>query len=108
MSEPKPFDTPNYSLTPTGNPLSDEQIEEWRRFLLNEVGVHFGHSSPVGANVLCDMAKAALRLVASETEREITSAMEDAGMAEAKYQYNLPVTRASVVAIFRAMEKARG
>jgi len=58
--------TPDYSLTPTGNPLTEKQIEKWRSFLLNEVGVYFGHSSPVGANVLCDMAKAALRLVASE------------------------------------------
>lgn len=34
---------------------------------------------------------------------EITSAMEEAGMREAKFQYNLPVTRASVCAIFKAM-----
>ncbi len=38
---------------------------------------------------------------------EVTSAMEEAGMKMAKFQYNLPVTRASVFAIFNAMLDAR-
>lgn len=37
---------------------------------------------------------------------EITSAMEEAGMKEVQYQYNLPSTRAGVVAVFRAMLRA--
>ena len=38
---------------------------------------------------------------------EITMEMEEAGMAEVEYQYNLPSTRAGVVAVFRAMLAAR-
>jgi len=68
--------TPDYSLTPTGNPLTEEQIEEWRSFLLNEVGVYFG-PSPVGANVLCDMAKAALR-ISSEKREQIAPGVDRA------------------------------
>lgn len=64
------------SLTPTGNPLTEEQIEEWRRFLLNEVGVQFGFSSPVGANVLCDMAKAALASARPEALRSTIDSIE--------------------------------
>ena len=51
----------------------------------------------------CPHCKAALPEVDAI---EITSAMEEAGMAEVKRQYNLPSTRAGVVAVFRAMLSA--
>lgn len=58
------------SITANGNDLTEEQIEAWRRFLLNEVGVHFGYSAPAGSNVLCDMAKAALAARPEERAQE--------------------------------------
>jgi hypothetical protein len=77
------------ALTPTGNPLTEERIEEWRKFLLNDVGLAFGHSSPVGANVLCDMAKAALRFERENTRLnlELANALDLASESAASSRH---------------------
>lgn len=75
-------------------------------------------NAPREGNVIHDVHYFALLNHARQLERElaqrpeattyieVTTAMEEAGMKEAKHQYNLPVTRASVYAIFNAMLQA--
>lgn len=49
----------DFTLTPTGNPLTEEQIEEWR-VAIQRAERDFGEHFPPGSNALCDMARAAL------------------------------------------------
>lgn len=80
--------------------LTREKIEERRIALKCLTPAHLQHE----VDSFCDLAIRGLEAQQSATiPPEVTSEMEDAGIAESKHQYNLPVTRASVCAIWNAM-----
>lgn len=60
----------DYRLTATGRPLTEDEIEAWRTEL-QEIQHKYGAIVPAGSNVLCDMAKAALHLLAGEAPPKI-------------------------------------